>query len=114
MRLMSFACSRWKETDLELVAGNNRTGIETSPKVRLAVDMERAGMTYNLPRSLSANLGAIAFSGGAWLSAFPRTHLTRTCLLIFRGERNPVGALAISILPYREKPDESSENRRNI
>jgi hypothetical protein len=41
---MSGACSRWKLTDLELVAGNSRTGMDTSPKVRLAVDIERAGM----------------------------------------------------------------------
>src|SRR5580692_6877423 len=64
MRLMSLACSRWKETDLELVAGNKRTGIETSPKVRLAVDIERAGMTCNLPRAVGANPSAIAFPGG--------------------------------------------------
>src|SRR5579862_1822415 len=51
MRLMSLACSRWKLTDLELVAGNNRTGIETSPKVRLAVDIERAGMVETSARS---------------------------------------------------------------
>jgi hypothetical protein len=31
-------------TDFELVAGNKRTGIETNPKVRLAVDIERAGI----------------------------------------------------------------------
>ena len=71
MRLMSGACSRWNETDLELVAGNKRTGIETSPKVRLAVDIERAGITCNLPRALSANRIAIAFSQGVPLTTFP-------------------------------------------
>src|ERR1700751_125012 len=109
MRLMSLACSRWKETDLELVAGNKRTGIETSPKVRLAVDMERAGMICNLPRAVGANLSAIAFPGTQGLSAIPRT-----CLLIFRRERNPVGPRVIAILPYREKTGESSGNRQNI
>src|SRR5258708_26239319 len=104
---MSFACSRWKETDLELVAGNNRTGIETSTKVRLAVDMERAGMTCNLPRSLGANLMRSRYPGAS-LSAFPRT-----CLLIFRRERNPVGVTCL-FQSIAKKPMSHPENRENV
>src|ERR1700722_1254903 len=63
MRLMSLACSKWKLTDLELVAGNNRTGIETSPKVRLAVDIERAGMRRTSAR-FSAQILSRSVSGG--------------------------------------------------
>jgi hypothetical protein len=70
MRLMSFACSRWKLTDLELVAGNNRTGIETSPKVRLAVDIERAGMIETSARFQRESYRD-PFPWGGWRSAFP-------------------------------------------
>src|SRR5579862_9116861 len=48
IRLLSFSWSRLKRTDFELVAGNRRTGIETKPKVRLAVDIERAAIAGNL------------------------------------------------------------------
>src|SRR5258708_29747224 len=69
MRLISFAWSRLNLTDFELVAGNKRTGIETNPKVRLAVDIERAAIavpskiqkrgpyyTGVLPRNSTINL----------------------------------------------------------
>jgi hypothetical protein len=98
---MSFACSRWKLTDLELVAGNNRTGMETSPKVRLAVDIERAGMIETSARSQRESYCDRVLPGRSMIT-FPRT-----CLLIFRRERNPVGQESKLIEDYREKTVES-------
>src|SRR5215471_17169422 len=51
MRLLSFACSRLKLIAFELVAGNKRTGIETSPKVILAVAIDRGAIAVASVRS---------------------------------------------------------------